>query len=322
MKSKLPHLLLVAVCALQGAAHAESYPDKPIRLVVPFAPGGFADIAGRKIAQIISPKLNVPVVVDNKAGAGGIIGADFVAKAPHDGYTLLLGSNGPVSVGPSLYPNVQYDPIKDFAPIINLGVSPITLVVNPSVPAKNLNELIAYLKANPGKVTVGSPGVGTSSHLAAELFQIMTGTKMVHVPYKGSGPSMADLVAGQTMVAFDPLSSCLPLVQAGKLRALAVTTPQRAPALPDVPTMDEAGVKGYEASTYVALLAPAGTPKAVIDKLNAVVAEGLRSEDVKSSFAQFATVPLGGTPEQLSDYLKNDLAKWAKVIKQAHITVQ
>jgi tripartite-type tricarboxylate transporter receptor subunit TctC len=330
MKSRLPHLLLVAACAASGMglgatsppAHADSYPDKPIRIVVPFAPGGFADIAGRKVAQVISPKLDVPVIVDNKAGAGGIIGADFVAKAPHDGYTLLLGSNGPVSVGPSLYPNVQYDPIKDFAPIINLGVSPITLVVNPAVPAHTLPEFIAYLKANPGKVTMGSPGVGTSSHLAGELFQIMTGTKMVHVPYKGSGPSMADLVAGQTMVAFDPLSSCLPLVQSGRLRALAVTTPQRAPSLPAVPTMDEAGVKGYEASTYVALLAPAGTPQAVIDKLNAVVGEGLRSEEVKASFAQFATVPLGGTPQQLSDYLKNDLAKWAKVIGQAHITAQ
>lgn len=322
MKSKLPHLLLVALCALQGVASAENYPDKPIRLVVPFAPGGFADLAGRKIAQVISPRLNVPVVVDNKAGAGGIIGADFVAKAPHDGYTLLLGSNGPISVGPSLYPNVMYNPLKDFAPIINLGVSPITLVVNPSVPAKTVSELVAYLKANPGKITVASPGVGTSSHLAAELFQIMTGTKMIHVPYKGSGPSMAGLVAGQTAVAFDPLSSCLPLVKTGKLRALAVTTQRRAPSLPDVPTMDQAGLKGYEASTYVALLAPAGTPQPVIDKLNTVVAEGLRSEDVKSSFAQFATVPLGGTSAELSAYLKNDLEKWAKVIRQAHITVQ
>jgi len=322
MKSKLPHLLLVALCALQGVASAQNYPDKPIRLVVPFAPGGFADLAGRKIAQVISPKLNVPVVVDNKAGAGGIIGADFVAKAPHDGYTLLLGSNGPISVGPSLYPNVMYNPLKDFAPIINLGVSPITLVVNPSVPARTVGELVAYLKANPGKITVASPGVGTSSHLAAELFQIMTGTKMIHVPYKGSGPSMAGLVAGQTAVAFDPLSSCLPLIKTGKLRALAVTTQHRAPSLPDVPTMDQAGLKGYEASTYVALLAPAGTPQPIIDKLNTVVAEGLRSEDVKSSFAQFATVPLGGTSAELSAYLKSDLEKWAKVIKQAHITVQ
>jgi tripartite-type tricarboxylate transporter receptor subunit TctC len=321
MRSMFPRLLCILLCA-PVTVFAQHYPDKPIRMVVPFATGGFADIAGRKMAQVISQKLNVSVVVDNIAGAGGLIGADYVAKAKPDGYTLLLGSNGPVSVGPSLYPKVPYDPIKDFAPIINLGVSPITLVLNPSVPAANLKEFIAYLKANPGKIAVATPGVGTSSHLASELFQIMTGTKMVNVPYKGSGPSMADLVGGHVLVAFDPLSSCGPLVKAGKLRALAVTTPKRAPSMPDVPTMNEAGVTGYEASTYVALLAPAGTPKSVIDKLNAVVTEGLDSPDVKASFAQFATVPLGGTPAQLSAYLASDLAKWAKVIKQAHITVE
>jgi tripartite-type tricarboxylate transporter receptor subunit TctC len=312
--------LLLATLTLGGAiAHAQNYPGKPIRIVVPFATGGFADIAGRRIGQELSHDLGVPVVVDNRAGAGGQIGADHVAKSAPDGYTLLLGSNGPLTVGPSLYDKVPYDPIKDFEPVILLGASPTTLLIHPSVPAGNLNEFVAYLKAHPGKVSVASPGIGTSSHLAGEFFQIVTGTKMLHVPYKGSGPAMSDLVGGQVDAAFDPLSSSLALAKSGKVRALAVAGDKRAPSLPDVPTMSQAGVAGYEASTFVALLAPAGTPRAIVARLNAAAAKALESAAVKESFAQFATVTLGGTPDQLSDYLKQDLAKWKRVIKAANV---
>jgi tripartite-type tricarboxylate transporter receptor subunit TctC len=310
-------LLLLVFTA--SNALAQAYPERPIRLVVPFSPGGFSDIAARTIGVALSKSLGVGVIVDNRAGAGGLIGAEFVAKAAPDGYTLLLGSNGPVTVGPALYPNVPYDPIKSFAAISSLGVSPITLEVHPSMPVKTVAEFVAYLKANPGKVTVASPGIGTSSHLAAELFQLVTDTKMVHVPYKGSGPEMIDLVSGTVNCSFDPLSSSLANIQAGKLRPLAVTTLTRAPSLPDVPTLDEAGVKGYEASTWVALLAPAGTPRAIIDKLNAATRNALTEAAVKESFAKFATTPLGGTPEELTAFLKDDYAKWSRVIKQANI---
>jgi tripartite-type tricarboxylate transporter receptor subunit TctC len=319
MKRVLLKLLLATLTLGGSSAYAQSYPSKPIRIVVPFATGGFADIAGRRIAQELSQNLGVAVIVENRAGAGGQIGADHVAKSPADGYTLLLGSNGPLTVGPSLYDKVPYDPIKDFEPVILLGASPTTLLVNPSIPAANLKEFVAYLKANPGKVSVASPGIGTSSHLAGELFQIVTGTKMLHVPYKGSGPAMSDLVGGQVNAAFDPLSSSLALAKSGKLRALAVAGDKRAPALPDVPTMGEAGVAGYDASTFVALLAPAGTPRAIVAQLNAAAAKALESAAVKDSFAQFATLPLGGPPDQLTGYLKQDLAKWKKVIQTANV---
>ena len=271
------------------------------------------------MSQSLSEILMVPVIVENKGGAGGMIGAEAVAKSPPDGYTLLLGSNGPLSVGPALYPNVPYQPLRDFAPIISLGVSPIVLVVNPSVPAKNMKELLVYLRANPGTVSIASPGVGTSSHLAGELFQQLTGTKLVHIPYKGSGPAMTDLLGGQVQMAFDPLSSSLPFIKQGKLRAIAVTTDTRSPSAPDIPTLDEVGVKGYEASTYVALLAPAGTPPEVIEKLNIASRKALATPAMTESFAQYATVPTGGSPEQLSAYIKRDLERWTKVIKEANI---
>lgn len=319
MKRTLLQLLLGMLLLGSASAHAQTYPDKPIRIVVPFATGGFADIAGRRIAQALSESLGVPVVVDNRAGAGGQIGADHVAKSAADGYTLLLGSNGPLTVGPALYPKVPYNPIKDFEPVVLLGATPITLLVHPTVPAANLKEFVAYLKANPGKVSVASPGVGTSSHLAGELFQIVTGTKMLHVPYKGSGPAMNDLVGGQVNSAFDPLSSSLSFAKSGKLRALAVTGDKRSPVLPEVPTMAEAGVQGYDASTFVALLAPAGTPRPIIDRLNAAANKALDSAAIRESFAQFATVPIGGTPEQLAEYIKQDLARWTKVISEANV---
>jgi tripartite-type tricarboxylate transporter receptor subunit TctC len=321
IRSSFCKLIFLTLLFIHGSIHGQtqSYPSKQIKIVVPFATGGIADMAGRRMSQSLSEILMVPVIVENKGGAGGMIGAEAVAKSPPDGYTLLLGSNGPLSVGPALYPNVPYQPLRDFAPIISLGVSPIVLVVNPSVPAKNMKELLVYLRANPGTVSIASPGVGTSSHLAGELFQQLTGTKLVHIPYKGSGPAMTDLLGGQVQMAFDPLSSSLPFIKQGKLRAIAVTTDTRSPSAPDIPTLDEVGVKGYEASTYVALLAPAGTPPEVIEKLNIASRKALATPAMTESFAQYATVPTGGSPEQLSAYIKRDLDRWTKVIKEANI---
>ena len=321
IRSSFCKLIFLTLLFIHGSIHGQtqSYPSKQIKIVVPFATGGIADMAGRRMSQSLSEILMVPVIVENKGGAGGMIGAEAVAKSPPDGYTLLLGSNGPLSVGPALYPNVPYQPLRDFAPIISLGVSPIVLVVNPSVPAKNMKELLVYLRANPGTVSIASPGVGTSSHLAGELFQQLTGTKLVHIPYKGSGPAMTDLLGGQVQMAFDPLSSSLPFIKQGKLRAIAVTTDTRSPSAPDIPTLDEVGVKGYEASTYVALLAPAGTPPEVIEKLNISSRKALATTAMIESFAQYATVPTGGSPEQLSAYIKRDLDRWTKVIKEANI---
>jgi tripartite-type tricarboxylate transporter receptor subunit TctC len=280
MRRLLLKSLLLGLALPASSVLAQAYPDKPVKIVVPFAAGGFADTAGRRIAQALSENLGVPVVVENRAGAGGQIGADFVAKAAPDGYTLLLGSNGPLTVGPALYPRVPYNPLRDFELVVMLGISPIALLVHPSIPAATMKDFIAYLKTNPGRVTVASPGVGTSSHLAGELFQIVTGTRMIHVPYKGSGPAMTDVVGGQVNAAFDPLSSSLTFVKSGRLRALGVTGDRRSPAVPDVPTMTESGVTGYDASTFVALLAPAGTPPAVIARLNAAANKGLESAAV------------------------------------------
>ena len=321
IRSSFCKLIFLTLLFIHGSIHGQtqSYPSKQIKIVVPFATGGIADMAGRRMSQSLSEILMVPVIVENKGGAGGMIGAEAVAKSPPDGYTLLLGSNGPLSVGPALYPNVPYQPLRDFAPIISLGVSPIVLVVNPSVPAKNLKELLVFLRANPGTISIASPGVGTSSHLAGELFQQLTGTKLVHIPYKGSGPAMTDLLGGQVQMAFDPLSSSLPFIKQGKLLAIAVTTDTRSPSAPDIPTLDEVGVKGYEASTYVALLAPAGTPPEVIEKLNIASRKALATPAMTESFAQYATVPTGGSPEQLSAYIKRDLDRWTKVIKEANI---
>jgi tripartite-type tricarboxylate transporter receptor subunit TctC len=309
----------VAATGLPAVANAQSYPDKPIRLVIPFATGGFADIAGRAIAQAFSETLGGTTVPDNRGGAGGLIGGEIVARAPADGYTLMLGSNGPLTVGPALYPKVPYDPLRDFAPVSMLGVTPIVLVVHPSVPARNVKELVSLLRSRPAQMTVASPGIGTSAHLAGEQFQILTSTRLVHVPYKGSGPALADLMAGHVAVSFDPLSSSLALIRSGKLRALAVTTPKRAPWLEAVPTLAEAGVSGYDASTFVALLAPAGTPRTIVDRLNGATAKALATNSVRELFNQFATVVSASTPEQLGAFLKEDLTRMQRIIKEAQL---
>lgn len=312
---------LVALGAASSPAWAQAYPSKPIRLVVPFTPGGVADTVARKVGQALAEDLAVPVIVDNRPGAGGTIGADFVAKAAPDGYTLLLGTNGSVSIGPVLYKSTAYDPIRDLAPISSLGVSPIVLEVNPKLPVKTVPELLAHLRANPGKVSVALPGAGTSSHLAAELFEQLTGTSLLHVAYKGSGPALVDLLSGQVDIAFDPLSSSLPFIKLSKLRALAVTSKERSPSLPDTPTLAEAGVKGYDANTYTALFAPSRTPAAIVATLNAAARRALTRPDVIHSLEQYAVVPGASTPDDLAKLVAADLERWSKVVKDGKITV-
>jgi tripartite-type tricarboxylate transporter receptor subunit TctC len=315
-------ILAIGLALAAAAASAQGYPEKPLRIIAPFPPGGNVDIHARVIAAGLAEVLGQTVLVDNRGGAGGMIGAEAVAKAPPDGYTLLLGSNGPVSIGPLLYSKAAYEPLRDFAPITLLSVSPMTFALHPSIPAKNVKELIALLKARPGKVTMATAGTGTSNHLAGELFQSMTGTKMVHVPYKGSGPALVDVLGGQVDLIIDQVASSIAHIRAGKLRPIAVTTDKRATVMPDVPTFDEAGLKGYEASTYAALLAPANTPKDVVAKLNAATLRVLGTNATKERFAQMGAEPAGNSSEQFAAFLKQDVAKWAKVIKEGNIKVE
>ena len=307
---------LLAAFALLSHAQAP-FPSKPIRIVVPFPAGGTTDILARAVAQKLTETLGQSVVVDNRPGAGGNIGAELVAKSPPDGYTLLMGTVGTHAINASLYAKMPYDHVKDFAPVILVAGVPNVLVVNPSVPANNVQELIAYIKANPGKVNFASSGSGTSIHLAGELFKTMAGVSMTHVPYKGSAPAVTDLLGGQVQLMFDNLPSALPQIKAGKLRALAVTSAQRASALPDVPTVAEAGLPGFDATSWFGLLAPAGTPKDVVAKLNAEVAKWLASPEAREKLASQGAIAAGQSPEDFTRHIAAETAKWQKVVKES-----
>jgi len=299
------------------AASAQTYPTKPIRLVVPFPPGGATDILARDVAQKLTEAWGQQVIVDNRPGAGGNIGSELVAKSAPDGYTLEMGTVGTHAINASLYAKMPYDHVKDFVPVILVAGVPNVLVVNPAVPANSVAELIAYAKANPGKLNFASSGNGTSIHLSGELFKFMAGVQMTHVPYKGSAPALQDLIGGQVQLMFDNLPPSLPQIKAGKLRALAVTSLARAPALPDVPTMAEAGLPGYEASSWFGVLAPAGTPPAIVTKLNAEIARWLATPEAKEKLSKQGANAAGGTPEDFAKHIAAETAKWAKVVKDS-----
>jgi len=310
--------LAFALALLAPLAFAQApYPAKPIRLVVPFPPGGTTDILARIVAQKLTEAWGQPVVVDNRPGAGGNIGAELVAKSAPDGYTLLMGTVGTHAINASLYAKLPYDHVKDFAPVILVAGVPNVLVVNPSVPVNSVAELIAYAKANPGKLNFASSGSGTSIHLSGELFRTMAGVQITHVPYKGSAPAIADLVGGQVQLMFDNLPSSLAQIKAGKLRALAVTSDKRAPALPDVPTMAEAGLPGFEASSWFGVLAPAGTPPAIVGKLHAEIAKWLATPDAREKLSAQGANLAGFGPEEFARYIGSETAKWAKVVKES-----
>jgi tripartite-type tricarboxylate transporter receptor subunit TctC len=289
-----------------------------VRFIVPFPPGGGNDIVGRIVAQRLNETLGVPVVVDNRGGAGGIVGTDITSKAPPDGYTMLV-NNISLAVNATLVPKLPYDTLKDLAPVTLLGRQPNVVVVHPGVPAGSMKELLALARAKPGQMTYGSGGIGTASHLATELLKLMTQTEMIHVPYKGLGPALTDLMGGRIQVIISTLASALPQLKAGKMKPLAVTTSGRSTFLPELPTMNEAGVQGYEFSTWYGLLVPGTTPKGVVEQLNAATIKALQSPSVKEQFSGQGLEATPGTPAEFGGYLRSEVAKWAKVIKAANI---
>jgi tripartite-type tricarboxylate transporter receptor subunit TctC len=322
MNTSLKHALAALAASLATVAAAQTFPSKPIRIIVPFAPGGNVDVTARLVAPALQDALGQPVVVENKPGAAGTIGADLVVRSPADGYTLLMGSNSTFSVAPSLNPKNPYNPAKDFAPVASIAATPFLLVVNPSAPMKTVNELVARAKADPGKLTMASAGTGSSNHLVGELFQDMAKVRFTHVPYKGSNPAISDVMGGQVDMHFDQVTSAGNHVAGGKLRALFVTSKERAPMLPDVPTAAEAGFPGFGPINVTGLIAPAGTPREVIAILNAATNKVLAQAAVKEKFAGVGAVTTGGTPEQFSAYIAEDLARWTKVVKDANVKVE
>ncbi len=319
--ARLAFLMIALAGLLAMPAAAQTWPNKPIRFVVPFPPGGATDIIARAVSVEISKTLGQQVIIDNRAGAGGNIGTDIVAKSAPDGYTMLMGTVGTHGINVSLYSKLTYDAVKDFAPVTLVANVPNVLEVNPGLPVNSVKELIAYAKANPGKLNFASSGNGTSIHLSGELFKFMTGVDMVHIPYKGSAQAITDLLGGQANLMFDNLPPSLPHIKSGKLRALAVTTRTRSPALPEVPTMEEAGVPGYEASSWFGVLVPAGTPKDIVQRLNNEIVKALNTPALKSSLESQGAVPVGNTPEQFAAHINAEIAKWAKVVKAsgAHV---
>ena len=314
---------IAALCAVSvtGAA-AQNYPARAIRVVVPFAPGGNVDINARNIGPGLAELLGQQVIVDNRPGAGGTIATDFVAKAPPDGYTLLVASSSIMTNGPALYPKLPYDIVRDLAPVGRIAVVPLAIVVHPSLPARSTQELIAVAKAQNGHLLMANAGVGTTNHLIAELFMIRTGARMTLVPYKGSAPALIDLVAGHVYGHVDQISSALPYIKASRIRAIAVTTGKRTAALPDVPTLAESGVPGFDASTVTGVLAPAATPRDIVARLNAALVKVLGNPAVKERFAALGAEVQPSTSEELGKWIREDLAVWIKVVKQAGIKVE
>jgi len=304
-----------------GGAGAQTYPSKPIRFVVPFAPGGGTDILARLLAQRLTEPLAQPVVVENRGGAGGVIGAEVVAKSPADGYTLMLGSPGPLTINPNLLPRLPYDPQRAFSPITLATISPFVLVVHPSLPVRSVKDLLALARAKPGQLNYGSSGNGSVAHFSAEQLKGLAKINLVHIPYKGSGPAVTDLIAGQLDLMLENLPTILPHVRAGRLRALAVGTRTRSALLPELPTLDEAGVPGYESSTAFGVLVPAGTPPAIVSRLNSELVRILRSAEVRDRLSGMGMEPVGGTPEQYATHLRDELAKYARIVKAAGIKV-
>ena len=317
--------LFLALAALPGGADAiaQVYPSKPIRFVVPYPPGGSVDIAARALGQKLSEAWGQPVVVDNRAGAGGNIGADLVAKSPADGYTLLMGAVATHAINPTLYAKIPYDPVKDFTPVALVVQVPNILVVNPSVPAKSVKELIELARAKPGTLNFASGSTGSTGHLAGELFNTMADVKMVHIPYKGAAPAMADLLAGQVQLMFDNLANALPNVKAGRLRALAVTTLTRSPAVPDLPTIAESGLPGFDLTTWFGVMVPAGTAPEIVAKLNAEIVRALATKDMHERLEKMgAEAPTNNTPERFAAFIRTEAAKYAKVVKESGAKVE
>jgi tripartite-type tricarboxylate transporter receptor subunit TctC len=301
-----------------GLARAEpaDWPARPIRFILPFPPGGGTDILGRLIAERLTAGLGQPVVTENRGGAGGNVGAEAAAKSPPDGYTIVLVAPS-LAISPSLYSKLNYDPVKDFAPVSLVATVPNVMITNPSVPAATLKEFIALAKSKPGEMNFGSGGSGTSNHLAGELFNIVAGVKLVHVPYKGVNLAMQDVLSGRVQLVFIGIPAAAPHIKAGKLRALALASAQRSAVLPDVPTADEAGLPEFEVTTWYGILAPAGTPRPVVARLNGELGKIMHSPELKDRLEALATDPLTSTPEEFADLIRREIAKWSEVVREA-----
>ena len=317
--------ILLCVAAAQAVAQGPStssgqaFPAKPLKMIIPYPPGGGNDTLGRLFAAKLGDRLGQPVVVENRPGAGTLIGTELAAKSPPDGYTILLSSIATHALSPNLYSKVPYDPIKDFAPITLLGIAPTVLVVPADLPAKDLADLVAAAKAKPGGLAYASGGNGTPPHINGEVFKSVAGVDLLHVPYKGGGPALVDLMAGRVQVMLDTAASAMPHVRSGKLRALAITGAKRSPEYPDIPTFAEAGLPGYDTNAWYSMHAPAGTPPEVVRRLNAELVASLKDPDVQARFKQLTTEPVGNTPEEFAAFVKAELDKYARVIKSAGI---
>ena len=316
----MKRILLTGMLMVAAQVGAQQYPTKTIRIVVPFAPGGNVDINARAVAPGLTELLGQPVVVDNRAGAGGMIGGEMVAKAAPDGYTLLMASNSVYSVAPHVFAKPLYNPLRDFAAISGISNVPFVLISHPSVPAKTVREFVALVKSKPGQMTMATAGTGTSNQLVGELIQMSAGIRMTGVPYKGSGPALIDLLGGQVDSHVDQLTASMGYIRSGKIRALAVTTDKRAPLLPDVPTLAEQGLKGFDATTITGLLAPAATPKDIIDRLHGAIVKVAAQQSIRDRFGALGATTLGNSPAEFADYIKQDYAKMQKVVKDANIT--
>ena len=318
--TKLALTMMLGMATL--TAHAQTYPAKPVRFIVPFPPGGPTDIMGRLAAQRLTEAWGVQVVADNRAGAGGNIGSELCAKSPPDGYTLCMMTVAQ-SISPSIYPKLGFDPLKDFAPVTLMATLPSLLMVHPSLPVKNVKELVALAKAKPATLTYASTGNGTSPHMLMEMFKWMAGgINLVHVPYKGASPAMIDQISGQIDVAFSTAIAALPFVQQGKVRAIAVSTKDRFAPLPDLPTVEQGGIKGYDGSSWQGVVMPANTPRDMVAKANAELVKMLKSPDMKEKILLQGGIAVGNSPDEFAAYIKSEIDKWAKVAKAAHVRVE
>ena len=317
MKSVLPAALLVICAVLPSLAHAQSYPNKTIRMIVPFPAGGATDIVARLVAQKLGDAIGQQVIVDNRGGAAGTIGSDLAAKSPPDGYTILIGTSSTHAIAQSLYAKLPYDSIKDFTPVVGIATATIVLSMHPSVPAKTVRELIVLAKAKPDALSFASSGSGGVSHLVGEMFKAQAGVQMLHIPYKGDAPALADLVGGQVSLEFGTALSFLPYIQSGRLKALAVTSLKRSQVMPDVPTVAESGLKGFEALQWFGVFAPAGTRAEVVTRLNTEIVKILQTADMRERLTKLASEVMADTPEQFAAFQKAEIAKWARVVKDS-----
>ena len=323
MKRKLAALLFPLAIGLCQPAHAQApFPNKPIKIVVGFAPGGNTDVVARVLAARMQDILGQPVIVENKPGAGGVVATDFIAKAPPDGYTLLMSSLGPHTVSPFLLKSATYDPVNDIAPVSNVSVNALMMLVNPSIPVKSVPEFIAYAKANPGKLNYGSSGVGSTTHLSGEVLSSMAGIKLVHVAYKGGPPALTALLAGDTQFMFSNLSDALPQSRGGKLRALAVTTARRVAQVPDMPTIAESGLPGFDVAPWNGIVAPGKTPPEIVNKLSDTIQRIVREQSFRDKMFEIGSEPIGDTPEHFRATVAADIQRWSRIVREAGIKAE